>query len=295
MSFLRDPLLHFLLIGAAIFGLYGGTNDTSDTEPDGRLVVTAGDVARLRSLWEKQWQRPPTAEELRGAIEEQVREEVLYREALALGLDRDDAIVRRRLAQKFEFLTEDFAASRTPQPAELLTYFQENRERYRTSPRLSFTQVYFNLDRRGTATKRDAELALVSLRSGSTIPDAAGLGDGLMLEKTYRRLTAQDIAAVFGSEFAEAVLRLGPGAWHGPLASGYGLHLVRIDERIAGEFPRLNEIEQQVRDDWFYDERQRANDAVYRRLLARYEVTIEGAAPVTETERETGIDQEIRP
>ena len=134
MSFLRDPLLHFLLIGAAIFGLYGGTNDTSDTELDGRLVVTAADVARLRSLWEKQWQLPPTAEELRGAIEEQVRQEMLYREALVLGLDRDDTIVRRRLAQKFELLTEDVAASRAPEPAELLTYFQGNRERYRTSP-----------------------------------------------------------------------------------------------------------------------------------------------------------------
>jgi hypothetical protein len=292
MLLLREPLIHFLLIGAAIFGLHAVTDDPveSEFESEARIVITAGEIDRLRGLWHKQWRRTPTAEELRGLIDDQIREEVLYREALALGLDRDDTVVRRRLVQKFEFLVEDLAASRDPDPAALLAHFEANRERYRILPRLSFTQIYFSLDRRGAAARRDAELVLASLHAASTGATTAGLGDGLMLGHAYEQETTQDIEATFGRGFADAVLGLDPGIWTGPIASGYGLHLVRVDEHVAARLPSLSEVEAQVRNDWAHDQRLEANRVVYQQLLARYDVAIEGDASAAVSQGETGTD-----
>jgi peptidyl-prolyl cis-trans isomerase C len=279
VKLLREPVVHFLLIGAVIFGLYEARNNKTAREPQNRIIVTAGDVERLRTAWSKRWQRPPTAEELKGIVDEHVREEILYREALALGLDRDDTIIRRRLAQKFEFLTEDLAGSRDPKTAELVAYFEAHRERYRVLPQISFTQVYFSVDQRGATVERDAGVALASLQAGSAEATAVGLGDGFMLDDTWRQKTAQDIEAVFGRDFAEAVFGLAPGVWSGPVASGYGLHLVRLDERIARRMPVLSEVEEQVRKDWSYDQRRQVNEAIFERLLARYPVVVEGAGP----------------
>jgi len=279
VKFLREPIVHFLVIGAVIFGLYEVRNDKAAPEAGNRITVTAGDVEWLSAAWAKRWQRPPTAEELKGVVDEHVREEILYREALALGLDRDDTIIRRRLAQKLEFLTEDLAASRDPKPAELLTYFEGNRERYQVQPRLSFTQVYFSLDQRGATTERDADVALVSLRAGSTEAIPAGLGDGFMLDDTYRDTTMPDIEAVFGRDFAHSLFELDPGVWSGPIASGYGLHLVRIEERTLARVPTLDEVKMQVRNDWSYDQRREANEAIFERLSARYTVVVENFAP----------------
>lgn len=273
---LREPLLHFLLIGAAIFGLYALTTTPEQAGIGSRIVVTGGDIARLSLLWEKRWQRPPSAEELRGLLDEHVREEVLYREALALGLDRDDTVVRRHLRQKFEFLTQDLAVAHQPDATELAAWFEVNRERYRAPSRLSFTQVYFSLDRRGAGGAREAQLALAGLRDDATGTGWAGLGDATMLDDTYRDQTEQEIEALFGGEFVAALTGLEPGVWAGPIASGYGLHLVRVDARSPGAVPPLGEVEQQVRNDWDYEQRRQANEAIYRQLLERYEVVVEG-------------------
>lgn len=273
-KFLREPLLHFVLIGAAIFALYSFWAEPEVVDRYDRIVVSTADVERLGNLWAKRWQRPPSETELRGLIDEHIREEVLYREALALGLDRDDTVIRRLLKQKFEFVTQDLAAAREPDAAELAVWFEANRERYRTPARLSFTQVFFDLDRRGAAGEQEARVALASLRAGDAGPD--GLGDGRLLDPTYRDSAAQEVALLFGQEFSEALMRLEPGVWSGPIASGYGLHLVRLDERQAGEIPPLAEIEGRVRDDWAYAQRQEANEAIYQQLLARYEVVVEG-------------------
>jgi hypothetical protein len=275
---LREPLFHFLLIGAAIFGVYVAVGDAPVSEPENRITVAASHIERLRALWQRQWQRPPTPEDLRGLIEEHVRVEVLYREALALGLDRDDTVVRRRLAQKLEFLTEDVAALRDPTDAELAAYFEANRERYRTPARISFTQVYFNQDRRGGAAHQDASLALASLRAGSPTA-ASSYGDGSMLDDAYWEKTPPEIEAAFGRDFAAAVFAHEPGTWFGPVSSGYGLHLVRIDERTAGRLPALSEVGTIVRTDWSYEQRRQANEAIYQRLLDRYTVVIADAVP----------------
>jgi len=287
---IREPLVHFVVIGAAISGLYGLMRDAPDDAAADRIVVTTGDIERLGSLWHKQRQRPPTAEELRGLIAGHIREEVLYREALALGLDRDDTIVRRRLAQKFEFLTEDLAAAREPTAAELVAFFDANRNRYLVPPRLSFTQLYFNPDRRGAGVEGDAGVALASLRGESPETSAVELGDSFMLDERYEQRTPQEIEGIFGREFAEAVSRLDSGVWSGPVTSGYGLHLVRIDERIESRLPALAEVAAEVRNDWAYDQRRQANDAIYQRLLSRYSVVIEDT-PYAAAVAPPGADQ----
>jgi len=181
-------------------------------------------------------------------------------------------VIRRLLRRKFEFVTQDLAAEREPSAAELAAWFEVNRERYRTQPRLSFTQVFFDLDRRGAAGEREARVALASLRAGGAGHE--GLGDGRLLDRTYRDSTAQEVALLFGQDFADALMRLESGVWSGPVASGYGLHLARLEARQAGEIPPLAEIEGRVRADWAYAQRREANEAIYRQLRARYEVVV---------------------
>lgn len=275
---LREPLLHFLLIGTAIFALSGLSEDEAVPDEPDRIIVTSGDIGRLAALWQKRWQRDPKAEELLGLVEDHVREEVLYRESLALGLDRDDTIIRRHLRRKFEFLTEDLAAGREPDAKEMTAYFEANRERYRMPARISFTQVYFNLDQRGAAGEPTARLVLADLREGLPLAEAQELGDGTLLARSYQDTAQPEIAALFGGNFATALSRLDIGSWAGPIASDYGLHLVRLDAWRKEEVPPLAEIGQQVRDDWAFEQRQQANETIYQRLRDRYEIVIEPSA-----------------
>ncbi len=270
---LREPLLHFLLIGAAMFAAYGLMGRPDAAADSNRIVVTAGDVERLASFFQTRRMRAPTPEEMNGLVADFVHEDVIYREAMALGLDRDDAAVRRLLVQKYEFLTQDLAVDREPDRAELVAWYDANRDRYETPPRLSFTQVYFDLDRRGSSGQRDALVTLASLRKGTATPTV--VGDGLLLDATYRDRSQDEISALFGRDFSEAVSRLEPGVWAGPIKSGYGIHLVRLDARNAGGVRSFEEVADRVRADWGYDQRSKANDAIYRRLLAKYEVVVE--------------------
>jgi peptidyl-prolyl cis-trans isomerase C len=276
----REPLLHFLLIGAALFGLQALLQPRQPEAPAARrIVISQGELERLRLAWQMQWQRPPTAEEWQGLLEAHIREEVLYREALALGLDRDDTIVRRRLAQKFEFLTQDLAALRPPTDAELASFFEQHRERYRVATRLSFSHVYFNPDRRGPGMERDVQEALARLRA-EAVHEAAEPGDPFLLDHELRQKTTDEVERLFGRAFAEAVVNVAPGTWQGPIASGYGWHLVKVDERTAARLPELAEVQNQVQRDWADAQRRAANEEVVARVRARYEVVIQQPATV---------------
>jgi hypothetical protein len=277
-TWLAEPLLHFLVLGAALFGLYALTRTPDSAPPPTRITITAGTLEQLCATWFRQWQRPPTAEELQGLIAAHIREEMLYREALALGLDRDDTIVRRRLAQKFEFLTNDLAASRPPTDGELEAFFAQQRERYRVAMRLSFSHLYFSTDRRGPAAERDARDALARLRADPTPGVAAEAGDPSLLADTYRDTSVDDIGQLFGREFAAAAGQAEPGAWQGPMASSYGWHLVYVHERVTARLPELAEVREQVQRDWFDAQRRSANENALQRLQARYQVVIEPPA-----------------
>ena len=271
---LREPLLHFLLVGAILFA---GDAAMREDDPDSDRVIriTESEISRLQAQWTKQYRRPPAPAELQGLVDSRVREELLYREALAMGLDRDDSIVRRRLAQKLEFLIEDLAVTHKPADAELRAFFEARRERYRLPARISFVQAFFSPDRRGLAAERDAGLVLASLRS-ETPP--AGLGDRFLTGEAYHEQSPQDIEAIFGRAFAQTLLEMETGVWAGPVASGHGWHLVRIESRSESRLPWLPEVADQVQRDWAYEKRREMNEAVLEQLAARYELAIEGGA-----------------
>ena len=274
MKLLREPLFHFLLLGAGLFALFGLVDDSEGQRTD-RIVVTTGQIQRLAEGWTRTWQRPPTQAELDGLVEDFIREEVFYREALAMGLDRDDLIVRRRLRQKVEFLTDDLAAAVEPTEDELRGYLADNAEQFRIDSSFSFDHVYFNRDRRGDAADRDAEQLLSRLATASSDVDPAALGDPLLLPGEYQQASSREIAGRFGGEFAAQLAELPLGRWAGPIESGYGLHLILIRERIDGVVPELENVREAVERDWMAERRKAAGEAFYQGLLARYSVVVE--------------------
>ena len=271
---LREPLVHFLAIGALLFVLFGLASDDRAAVGN-RIEITSADVEQLVLIFQKQWQRAPDARELKGLMNARVREEVLYREALAMGLDKEDTIVRRRLAQKVEFLMGDAGGVTEPDDETLRAYYEENADRYREPQRLSFSQVYFNTDRRGEQAANDAEALLARLRAVSPpVTRATEAGDPFMLPLSYVDRRTDEIARDFGPSFAQEIGKLEPGQWDGPITSGYGLHLVYIDSREDGGLPPLDQVRSRVVNDWQYDQKQAADARIYEHLRSRYEVVM---------------------
>ncbi|MDX2321309.1 MAG: peptidylprolyl isomerase [Moritella sp.] len=267
----KEPLLVFLLIGAAIFALFQQVADET-LAPNAEIVVTTGHIQVLTSGFEKRWQRLPNDRELEGLIENYVREQVLYREALAIGLDRDDPIIKRRLVQKLEFLSEDIATANEPEEQQLITYLAAHQESYRLPARFSFRQVYINARRHGENAQHEAIKLLTILNHNDSTADT--LGDPLMLSHQFKRMPESEVERVLGHPFLQSLRETPTGRWQGPIASGFGWHLVRIDERIDGRPANLNSVRKQVVRDWTSLQRREANKAVYERLRKRYKVTV---------------------
>jgi hypothetical protein len=267
---LREPLMHFLAIGALLFVLFGLTPEPPGEQAK-QIMVAEADVQRLAARFSRTWMRPPTEAELDGLIEGHVREEIYYREALALGLDRDDAMVRQRMRQKLEFLLEDLSDDGAPTDAELERFLAENAERFAPPPRISFKQVYLNPDKHDDLEAAATALA-TALDGGG---DADTLGDGIMLDAAYESVTPREIARLFGEAFAREVTALDPGAWHGPVDSGFGRHFVRIIARRAGHLPTLDAVRDRVAAEWSAQHRRERKEASYQRLREDYEVIIE--------------------
>jgi hypothetical protein len=276
----REPLLHFLLLGTAIYAVSGLAGPAVEEEAGNRITVTAGEIDWLKSTWEKRWNRPPTPEERSGLIEGYIRETVLYREALAMGLDRDDTIIRRRLAQKLEFLTQDLVASVPPTEEALRAYFAEHAERYQLPALTTLTHVFVDPDRRGDQTLADAEAIGAELRALEPPTEgAAAKADPFMLQSYYPERSEAELAKLFGSKFARSVARLEPGRWQGPLPSGYGLHWVYVEQRSPVVSPEFAAVRDRVQQDWEDDRRQQFDEEYYAALRARYEVVIEDEDP----------------
>jgi len=279
MNWTREPLVHFLVLGVLMFGLFALVNDEASSRPPNRIEITASNVERLRDVWSKQWNRPPTEPEIKGLINSHIREEVLYREGLALGLDQNDTIIRRRLAQKMEFLFEDLADQVKPTHEELKDYFERNQNQYRFPARFSFNHVYFSVDKRGNSVERDARRLLVHLQTTDATPmQASSQGDRFMLQYDFARKTEQEVAKLFGQRFAEQLSEIPEGSWQGPIESGYGLHLVRIHDKVEPQLPELNEVRDRVQTNLVSERRREINEQVYQRLKARYEIIVEDPA-----------------
>lgn len=276
----KEPLLHFLLLGAALFIAYGLMSKPGSSRAPGKIVVTVGQVEHLAAGFAKTWQRPPTDAELKGLIDEWVREEIATREAMALGLDKDDTVVRRRLRQKLEFVSDDIAAQTEPTDADLNAYLQAHPDLFRVEPLFTFSQVYLDPVKHGDNLGRDTVRVLARLKQAGATADGSALGDSLLLEHTFQSAPTSEILKQFGEEFALKLGELSPGQWQGPVESGYGVHLVLVSERREGRLPELAEVRDVVRREWANAQRLEANERFYQELLERYTVTIEGLEPV---------------
>jgi peptidyl-prolyl cis-trans isomerase C len=266
---IREPLLHFVLIGAVLFAFTALREHQQDRA---EIRVTAGEVAQLAAFWETQAQRKPTAEELRGLIEERIDEEVLAREAVRLGLDRDDAIIRRHLAQKMAFVSDDLAVVTEPADADLRAYFEAHQESYATADLYALRHVFFNPDRHGMALDADARRALQRLARGA---NANELGDAFMLPRELADVSRDDIARDFGSAFAEAVTSAAPGAWAGPVRSPFGVHLVKLESHTPRSVARFEDVRDRVREAYLAQKHQDANAALRTKLRQQYRIVIE--------------------
>jgi peptidyl-prolyl cis-trans isomerase C len=274
LRWLKEPLVHFLLIGAGFFFLFNLVGD-SGTQRQDQIVVSSDDIRQLSALWEKRWQRPPTSKELDGLINAHIREEVLYREALALGLEQNDTIVRRRMAQKMEFLFQDIAESEKPGDEELEAYLRDHPEQFQESVRYSFMHVYLNTDQDASQARNRAVMLLDDLRLKGDQVNPVSVGDLFMLGNQYKDHNQAEVARMLGPEFASAIAELPAKQWQGPVKSAYGLHLVYIHERTTPRLPPLAEIRNRVLTEWQYGRQQKANEAMFDALQSRYEIIIE--------------------
>ena len=265
----REPLLHFLLIGLALFVYYDLAGDDVEVPPK-RIHVERGQVEQLAANFERTWSRPPTADELDKLIESYVREEVFYREALAMGLDRDDPMVRRRLRMKLEFMLEDLATQDVDDAA-LGAYLQQNADEFRSETAVSFRHVFLDPARRPQLDADAAEL-LARLNAGA---DSGSLGDPTLTPRVFERARQSEIVRQFGEEFADDIARLATGDWRGPVYSPFGAHLVKIEGRVDARLPALGEIREQVLREYQADQRRQQKDLVYERLRETYEISVD--------------------
>jgi len=275
---LREPLLHFLVIGIGLFVLYDVLRG-GDTGAPRDIVVTEARVEALAQSFATTWMRPPTAQEIGGLIDDYIAEEIYYREAIAMGLDQDDTVIRRRLRQKMEFISEDAAAAADePTDVQLQEFLAKHPERFLEPAQLSFRQVYFNTEKRGEQARVQAEQLLTSLQAGRGPADPAAAGDPTLLPADMQSASPQLIANTFGSDFAAQVEQAPVGQWSGPLQSGFGLHLVHVEERVASVLPAFDQIRPIVLREYQAEQRTRSNRKFLDNLRTKYDIRIEGPA-----------------
>lgn len=277
-NMLKEPLVHFFLIGAALFLIWESKSDPA-TAPGGlssgsnpQVTVTQDDILRMNTLFTKTWQRPPTETEKKGLLEDFIRNEIFYREALAIGLDRDDEVLKRRLRQKMEFIYEEITALAEPTDAELRSMMVTDRKKYLLDPQIAFRQVYINATRRGADAASDAREILAELMEGA---DPHTLGDPTLLETELDLSPLEIIQRRFGSEFGQQLLDLAPGEWTGPIRSAYGLHLVFVNQHVDQRLPHLEQVRDILRRDWITRKQKTMKDAAYTKLRERYTITVE--------------------
>ena len=269
--FLKDPLVHFLLIGASLFALSAWRGEWIRGGRE-RIVVSADQVAQVRDAAELLKGRAPTDEELAALIEPTIRDEVLYREALALKLDVNDDEVRRRLVDKMSYLTQDTAEPAPSSDAELRKFYDESPARFETPELATFDQVFFSPAERGDSVDAVAKAGIAALRAGRP-PDE--VGDHTPLRGTYDNAPRDQVDVLFGNAIAEALFTLPPGDWTGPFKSDFGLHAVRLRARTARRLPPFDEIRDHVAAEFAADRRRERNEAEYRRMRSHYDVVVE--------------------
>jgi len=273
---LREPLLHFFLIGLVLFGTYAYINHGRiGIESPTQIVLSLDELGMMTAYFESQWHRPPTPQEFQAMVEDKVKEEVLYREGLVMGLDKGDTIVKRRMAQKVQFLAEDVAMAHEPSTAELKAWFEKNSSKFALPSRYGFRHLYFSPDKRGTNAHDDATKALARIagqpEDTTLIAPAA---DRFMFQDYYGDRTPSAIAKELGPQFAVALEKVNPGSWQGPIESGFGWHLVFVDTVIPGRIPAFDEVESDVKTAWLGEQKAQAREKAYKSLRSKYTVLL---------------------
>ena len=275
---LKDPLVHFLLIGAALFALLRWQSDGGRENPQ-EILITAEQVTQLRQATAVLQGREPTRAELEQLVEPAIREEVYYREALALGLDVEDDEVRRRLVEKMQYLTEDLVDPEPASEEELRAFFDAAPERFLIPELVTFDQVFFSPSTRGDALAGDVEEALAALRDGA---EPADVGDRTPLQERFEDAPRERVAVLFGEDMTNAVFTLPPGDWSGPYQSDFGAHLVRVISRSVARQPTFDQVREQAREAFAADRRRTANERAYAEMRARYDVVVDWPEPLAE-------------
>jgi hypothetical protein len=269
---LQEPLVHFLGLALLIIAAYWAIGPRQD-DADTLIVVSPNRIEQLSAVFARTWQRPPTDQELKGLIDDFVKEEIYVREARKLGLDADDTVIRRRLRLKMEFLSDAEAELTPPTDQQLMQYLSEHPESFAKPPLYSFDQVNFSLDRRGPSAEADARNVLVAL-NGTEPPDPGGLGDPTLLPSSLDDVDPANISRAFGEAFVESLRSLPIGVWSGPIASVYGVHLVRLRARQEATAPSLGDVRDQVLREWMHARKQDIEAQRLNALLARYSIDV---------------------
>ena len=274
----REPLVHFLLLGLLLFLLYamlGGSRDDRSIRVDDKVVGS------LSAQFQATWQRPPTAAELNALVNSYVRDEIFYREGVALGLDRDDPTIKRRVRQKFETVAEESEAATPPTDAELNAWLRGQGDRYADPALITFEQIMVDPAQHGGSTEAALQSARKALTAGA---EPAEISVSRMLPSRFDLFPIDLVARDLGLAFARSLPTLQPGEWEGPVRSGYGIHLVRVGKLIPGRVPPLNEVRKAVTRDFEAARRTKAADAYFRRIKDDYRIELAVALPATKAE-----------
>ena len=267
----REPLVHFLLIGMLLFVLYGAFGrDSGDRE----IRIDDNVVAALTAQFQTTWQRPPTAGEMNALVDSYVHDEIFYREGVALGLDRDDPTIKRRVAQKFTTIAEESGPARPPTDSELQRWLSGHADHYADPALVTFDQIAFESAGSGASETAAVESARRALAAGA---DPQTLGNGRMQLPHFELYPIDLVQRDFGGDFAKAVLSVPAGRWEGPVPSGFGVHLVRVEKVVPGRLPKLDEVRTTVARDYEEDRRKRSADAAYQKLRKDYRIEYSGA------------------
>ncbi len=258
---LREPLVHFLAAGSALFLLMGqfGAEDSLDRS----ITINEADVARLASQWEQTWRRPPTPPILDNLIRDSIKEEIYFREAMRLGLDVDDPVIRRRLRAKMEFLATAQIQNMEPSQAALQSFYAANKIRYAEKPAYSFDQQFLGED------EDTAKASVMALNAGKPVQNQP-----LSVSASMDNAASAVIAKQFGDGFADSLRTLAQGRWSGPVQSGFGWHAVRVREVVPSGTPPLSDIRQRVSNDWRAETEAKREAAAYQALLDGYDIRI---------------------
>jgi hypothetical protein len=271
---LREPLFHFLVLGALLFLIFHFVKGSGETSRE-EIVVASGTIRTIADNFQRVWQRPPTQQELDNLVQEYIKEEIYYREAMNLGLDRNDTVIRRRLRQKMEFLVDGIGDIKEPTDQELQSYLEKHPEKFRVESRFTFSQVYLNPERHPNSIQKDATELLSKLNKTDDSVDTTQFGDSFMLGQYFSNQPESVVARTFGEQFAKVLNQLQTGKWVGPVESGYGVHLVKITDRTEGKLPALKDVRNDVEREWMADQQKQLSEKFFESMKSRYKVRIE--------------------